>query len=198
MQDSERPVSFLMRGAMRGRSPPVEPDDSTEDASVGPRGLTPPRLKTPPLRLYRKKMPGSSIDPSTIPPHHIVELGGIKYWLKDGQTPSAMPGGPTNEIRIPRQKRPLAEPVPGLTKRARGRHVPTKESASGADRKHCCPVEGCNKMFKKRDHLNRHIKCLHQHEQSESSPSDCSDHSHLSQSVGVPSSGMRRGLHSLR
>ncbi|TFK88907.1 hypothetical protein K466DRAFT_488022 [Polyporus arcularius HHB13444] len=78
-----------------------------------------------------------------------------------------MPGGPTNEIRIPRQKRPLAEPVPGLTKRARGRHVPTKESASaaGADRKHCCPVEGCNKMFKKRDHLNRHIKCLHQHEQ---------------------------------
>ena len=173
MQASERPVSFLVRGAMPGRTPPAEPDDSTEDANVTPRGLPPPRRKTPPLRLYHKKMPGSSIDPATIPPHHIVELGGIKYWLKDGQTPSAMPGGPVDEIRIPGEKRPMAQPIPGLTKRARGRHVPTKESTVSADRKHCCPVAGCRKMFKKQDHLNRHIKCLHQHEQSEYIPSVC-------------------------
>ncbi|RPD64723.1 hypothetical protein L226DRAFT_451316 [Lentinus tigrinus ALCF2SS1-7] len=76
-----------------------------------------------------------------------------------------MPDGPTDEIREPSAKTRLAEPVPGLTKRARGRHVPTKESSVGTDRKFCCPVEECQKMFKKRDHLHRHIKCLHQHEQ---------------------------------
>ncbi|KAI0652635.1 hypothetical protein C8Q79DRAFT_898053 [Trametes meyenii] len=64
----------------------------------------------------------------------------------------------------PRPKRELAEPVPGLSKRARGRAVPKAGSNSDPRRRHVCPVETCKKMFIKRDHLDRHIRSLHRHD----------------------------------
>ncbi|KAI0714698.1 hypothetical protein C8Q76DRAFT_619633 [Earliella scabrosa] len=75
-----------------------------------------------------------------------------------------MPGSVRPEPRIAVPKAPLAQPIPGLSKSSRGRHVPKRGANEAADRKHCCPVPGCVKMFTKRDHLNRHIKSLHQHD----------------------------------
>ncbi|EJF67378.1 hypothetical protein BD309DRAFT_865711 [Dichomitus squalens] len=69
------------------------------------------------------------------------------------------------QVLQPLPKRPMKEPIPGLSKPSRGRHVPTRETA-GPDRKHPCPVKGCDKMFTKRAHVNRHIASLHCHEKS--------------------------------
>ncbi|TFK42155.1 hypothetical protein BDQ12DRAFT_598640 [Crucibulum laeve] len=76
---------------------------------------------------------------------------------------------------------PMPVPVPNLTKKSRGRHVPTASSledlrnaASGAGKKkrkegdtarpHECQVDGCGKVFARGEHLKRHVRSLHTNE----------------------------------
>ncbi|KZV93727.1 hypothetical protein EXIGLDRAFT_612657 [Exidia glandulosa HHB12029] len=57
-------------------------------------------------------------------------------------------------------------PIPNLTKKSRGRHVPTtpfvlQNGISKNIRLHTCTVEGCGKCFARGEHLKRHIRSIH-------------------------------------
>ncbi|KAG6856406.1 hypothetical protein H0H87_004836 [Tephrocybe sp. NHM501043] len=66
----------------------------------------------------------------------------------------------------------LPVPVPNLTKKSRGRRVPTNlsDETSGtvdpkdATRIYVCKVESCGKCFRRGEHLKRHIRSIHTHE----------------------------------
>lgn len=165
MTDSDKPISFLVRGTMP-RRPSNDIAEAGADADIEPRGLPPPRLKTPPPpRPYRVKraMP----DPS-----EIVALGGFRFWMKNG-VPILLSDTTDGELRIPRPKslKPLPEPCHGVSKFPRGRHPPKKNTPEGNDdkRKHPCPVNGCGKVFTKRTHLSRHIESLHMRDEDSKS-----------------------------
>ncbi|KAJ3570760.1 hypothetical protein NP233_g4186 [Leucocoprinus birnbaumii] len=71
--------------------------------------------------------------------------------------------------RGPRSRATLPVPVPNLTKKSRGRRVPTQEATEApADSKdkrmYVCKVEGCGKCFHRGEHLKRHIRSIHTHE----------------------------------
>jgi hypothetical protein len=77
---------------------------------------------------------------------------------------------------------PIPVPVPNLTKKSRGRRVPTmtsledlRSAASGAGKKrqnaggrsmrmYLCDVEGCGKCFARGEHLKRHVRSIHTYE----------------------------------
>lgn len=68
---------------------------------------------------------------------------------------------------------PIPVPVPNLTKKSRGRRVPTvngqsvgraqRDVALGA-RIYLCDVSGCGKCFARGEHLKRHIRSIHTYE----------------------------------
>lgn len=81
---------------------------------------------------------------------------------------SASPGY-APERRGPRTRATLPVPVPNLTKKSRGRRVPTQEvtevqSEVKEKRMYICKVEGCGKCFHRGEHLKRHIRSIHTHE----------------------------------
>ncbi|KAH7923960.1 hypothetical protein BV22DRAFT_1091793, partial [Leucogyrophana mollusca] len=74
--------------------------------------------------------------------------------------------------RRPRASTKLPVPIPNLTKKSRGRKVPT--SSNGAPifarsrdktkkgiRTYTCEVDGCGKCFVRGEHLKRHIRSIH-------------------------------------
>ncbi|KAJ1302765.1 hypothetical protein OPQ81_003074 [Rhizoctonia solani] len=93
-------------------------------------------------------------------------------------------------VALPPQRPRTAAPVPveGLTKKSRGRRVPTAVSAisdgdvvfqAGKDgekmtRMFACTVDGCGKCFHRGEHLKRHIRSIHTNERPHSCPEpDC-------------------------
>lgn len=71
--------------------------------------------------------------------------------------------------RGPRSRATLPVPVPNLTKKSRGRRVPTQEAIdvpidAKDKRMYVCKVEGCGKCFNRGEHLKRHIRSIHTHE----------------------------------
>ncbi|KAF8231951.1 hypothetical protein L208DRAFT_1125594, partial [Tricholoma matsutake] len=107
---------------------------------------------------------------------------------------------------------PLPIPVPNLTKKSRGRRVPTMEefraesatvvkSANGrkkdanspsskASRTYTCDVEGCGKLFARGEHLKRHVRSIHTYEKPHRCPypgcgKDFSRHDNLGQHMRV-------------
>ncbi|KAK0185177.1 hypothetical protein F5146DRAFT_1005792 [Armillaria mellea] len=73
------------------------------------------------------------------------------------------------ERRGPRSRANLPVPVPNLTKKSRGRRVPTTvvlqpEDLKKDKRTYVCSVEGCGKCFHRGEHLKRHIRSIHTHE----------------------------------
>ncbi|CAA7270240.1 unnamed protein product [Cyclocybe aegerita] len=73
------------------------------------------------------------------------------------------------QLRLPRSRASLPTPIPNLTKKSRGRRVPTKDvGAPDPDQKdsrlYVCTVEGCGKCFHRGEHLKRHIRSIHTHE----------------------------------
>ncbi len=172
MNDSDTPVSFLFGGLVPRRDPTASSEAATDSVGEGvrvePRGLPPPRLKSPPPRQYRVKHRASSETPFEYDPANIVEIFGAKWvTTKDGDIRrlDAVECPPIPTTRMPLPKRELVKPILGVSKPSRGRHVPTRDTA-GPNRKHVCTVEGCGKMFTKRAHLSRHIESLHRHERS--------------------------------
>lgn len=69
--------------------------------------------------------------------------------------------------RIPRKPYPVI--VPNLTKKARGRQVPTKDMLlqTGTGRVFACQVDSCRKVFTRSEHLKRHTRSIHTHEKRE-------------------------------
>ena len=64
-------------------------------------------------------------------------------------------------------------PVPNLTKKSRGRRVPTTPvfTVQGGVQKimrmYRCMVDGCNKCFARGEHLKRHVRSIHTNEKRE-------------------------------
>ncbi|KAF5385127.1 hypothetical protein D9615_000978 [Tricholomella constricta] len=108
---------------------------------------------------------------------------------------------------------PIPVPVPNLTKKSRGRRVPTMEDFQGEDevqpptkvpgrkkgaagavakglRTYTCDVDGCGKLFARGEHLKRHIRSIHTYEKPHRCPypgcgKDFSRHDNLGQHMRV-------------
>ncbi|KIY71559.1 hypothetical protein CYLTODRAFT_345857 [Cylindrobasidium torrendii FP15055 ss-10] len=72
---------------------------------------------------------------------------------------------------------PTPVPVPNLTKKSRGRRVPTNvdqeikyTGEKSTARTHTCVVPGCGKCFARGEHLKRHIRSIHTHEKPHQCP----------------------------
>ncbi|KAG8739884.1 hypothetical protein FRC10_005018 [Ceratobasidium sp. 414] len=86
-------------------------------------------------------------------------------------------------VPLPAHRARVAAPVPveGLTKKSRGRRVPTANSTIGEGdivfqagkdgekltRMFACTVDGCGKCFHRGEHLKRHIRSIHTNERHE-------------------------------
>lgn len=89
--------------------------------------------------------------------------------------------GQVGKMRKNARTLPIPVPVPNLTKKSRGRRVPTlggtsvgrgqRDTALGA-RMYLCDVSGCGKCFARGEHLKRHIRSIHTYEKRAS-------HTHL-------------------
>ncbi|KIM36627.1 hypothetical protein M413DRAFT_20449 [Hebeloma cylindrosporum] len=82
---------------------------------------------------------------------------------------SSDPVNGSAEPRLPRSRASLPTPIPNLTKKSRGRRVPTQVSTASdpdqrATRLYVCTVDGCGKCFHRGEHLKRHIRSIHTHE----------------------------------
>ncbi|KAH9885453.1 hypothetical protein C8Q73DRAFT_769955 [Cubamyces lactineus] len=154
----DQPVSFIMRG-MAVRRPSHDTDDDTGEAAVEPRGLPPATYKEPPERTYLSQVEL----PPDIDPERFIIWNNEKFYVINGKYYSTK----STQKRNPMQKREMAKPIPGLTKRARGRQVPNAETNTDPRRKYICPVETCKKAFTKRHHVHRHILTIHNHDHDE-------------------------------
>lgn len=132
----------------------MEPTVLIPESSPGSMVEDTPQLKevTPPFEPSGTPMPG-------------------EYTFLDASSSSF-----TSERRGPRIRTAPPIPVPNLTKKSRGRRVPTAgddaavegEAAEGRKgRVYVCKVEDCGKCFSRGEHLKRHIRSIHTHEKRE-------------------------------
>lgn len=122
-----------------------------------------------------------SVSPSGVVDHLSYSSGGSTPLQTKDETTT---GSATSSRRRSRPSPSLGVPVPvpNLTKKSRGRRVPTMSSledlrsaASGAGKKrqsaggrnarmYLCDVEGCGKCFARGEHLKRHVRSIHTYE----------------------------------
>ncbi|RDB24325.1 hypothetical protein Hypma_008446 [Hypsizygus marmoreus] len=116
--------------------------------------------------------------------------------------------GPSRRRSRPTSTLPIPVPVPNLTKKSRGRRVPTMEdfepeeevppkgrkksagTSAKAMRTYTCDVDGCGKLFARGEHLKRHIRSIHTYEKPHRCPypgcgKDFSRHDNLGQHMRV-------------
>lgn len=155
-------------------------DDETDvEADQDPTYVPSKLLKMEPTVLIPESSPGSMVEDTpqlkeVTPP---FEPSGTpmpgEYTFLDASSSSF-----TSERRGPRIRTAPPIPVPNLTKKSRGRRVPTAgddaavegEAAEGRKgRVYVCKVEDCGKCFSRGEHLKRHIRSIHTHEK----PFDC-------------------------
>ncbi|KAG8742612.1 hypothetical protein FRC10_001210 [Ceratobasidium sp. 414] len=95
-------------------------------------------------------------------------------------------------VRMPRSCRStIPVPIPNLTKKSRGRRVPTKPAAvpvagiGKSVRTFTCSVDGCGKCFNRGEHLKRHIRSIHTDEKLAKCGKTFSRHDNLCQHMRV-------------
>ncbi|KAH0591444.1 hypothetical protein H2248_001521 [Termitomyces sp. 'cryptogamus'] len=148
-------------------------------------------------RAYSHTHAHTSVSPSTSEPYSPVSVTST--------------GAPRRRAR-PTTSLPIPIPVPNLTKKSRGRRVPTMEDfkdeldlpvpapikgkKKGANavakimRTYTCDVDGCGKLFARGEHLKRHIRSIHTYEKPHRCPypgcgKDFSRHDNLGQHMRV-------------
>ncbi|KAI0778926.1 hypothetical protein BD413DRAFT_601564 [Trametes elegans] len=108
-------------------------------------------------------------------------------------TSSNSPSTSTGSFSMARRLAPPV-PVPNLTKKSRGRRVPTTQQAdtqgSNQKRQYICSVSGCGKLFARGEHLKRHVRSIHTNEKPHKCPfpgcgKDFSRHDNLGQHMRV-------------
>ncbi|KAH7874345.1 uncharacterized protein C8R40DRAFT_1047618 [Lentinula edodes] len=88
---------------------------------------------------------------------------------------------------------PVPIPIPNLTKKSRGRRVPTASTLDNSGkgvRVHTCKVPGCGKCFARGEHLKRHVRSIHTYDKPHKCPypgcgKDFSRHDNLGQHMRV-------------
>ncbi|KAL9716672.1 hypothetical protein Ac2012v2_001124 [Leucoagaricus gongylophorus] len=176
-EDPIRPRTRSQTSNIVKRRLPEEPNTSSTQKSTTPRK----KLKT-----TTKKSSSSPTDASGSQEGHRTESpmansrdDDSRATTRDSSPFSSTPpltflegtvfSGCAPERRGPRSRATLPVPVPNLTKKSRGRHVPTQEAADAPidakdKRMYVCNVEGCGKCFHRGEHLKRHIRSIHTHE----------------------------------
>ena len=93
------------------------------------------------------------------------------------RTSSVSVSSGSGSVRAPRPCRLSAPvPVPNLTKKSRGRRVPTapvvivQGGVQKNMRMYRCTVDGCYKCFARGEHLKRHVRSIHTNEKRECFP----------------------------
>lgn len=112
-------------------------------------------------------------------PHPTTSNQGYTPNIEVTFTSEANPMSAVTHMHPP-SKLAIPVPVPNLTKKSRGRRVPTVEdiqhmavqNATETDsrvntRAYKCDAEGCEKLFARGEHLRRHIRSIHTHEKRE-------------------------------
>ena len=89
------------------------------------------------------------------------------YSTKSSIASALSPSGAIKKQRSKSKKMPI--PVPGLTKKTRGRKP--QRTADGS-RKYVCYVPGCRSFFQRLEHLTRHVESIHTNIMCEYHPSD--------------------------
>ncbi|CUA67426.1 hypothetical protein RSOLAG22IIIB_03070 [Rhizoctonia solani] len=129
-----------------------DPKSPSPDSSL-PNTPAPVELALPPVVPSQPFTSDAARVTSTSPPPHVDF---------DIQITS------TGNIRMPRSCRnTVPVPIPNLTKKSRGRRVPTKlitvpsTGVGKSARTFTCTVDGCGKCFNRGEHLKRHIRSIH-------------------------------------
>ncbi|KAG6810792.1 hypothetical protein H0H92_010330 [Tricholoma furcatifolium] len=161
-------------------SPPTEGFTTAEYASS-----TQPQERFPaqPLRP-RRGYAHTSVSPTASEPYSPVSVAGSDLATGGSSSASRRRARPSMAVPIP-------IPVPNLTKKSRGRRVPTMEDFQNEDdapaptaaagkgkkksagaltkgmRTYTCDVDGCGKLFARGEHLKRHIRSIHTYEKRE-------------------------------
>ncbi|OJA11878.1 hypothetical protein AZE42_03268, partial [Rhizopogon vesiculosus] len=154
-------------------------DDETDvEADQDPAYVPSKLLKMEPTMLISESSSAPVVEdpPQPKEPTPVFEPSGTpmpgEYTFLDASSSSF-----TSERRGPRIRTAPPIPVPNLTKKSRGRRVPTAvddttegEAIEGRKgRVYVCKVEDCGKCFSRGEHLKRHIRSIHTHEK----PFDC-------------------------
>ncbi|KAF8633599.1 hypothetical protein AX15_001390 [Amanita polypyramis BW_CC] len=126
------------------------------------------------VRRYHSGSPTSSVTFLTL------ATGGES----NSSTATATPNPSSRRRSRPTSSLPVPVPVPHLTKKSRGRRVPTvsslgdlsttvgkKKSSGGKNiRMYLCEVDGCGKCFARGEHLKRHVRSIHTYEKPHRCP----------------------------
>ena len=179
-------TGYVPKRRRRDDSPPV----------VAPRRVaSPPRkkrqrsVKTPSDELHADTPRESkSSDPpsrrsgsevSTMHDHKSISPGNsaqLSFPPGSSSSTTSSIGDTNSDWRGSRPRGTLPIPIPNLTKKSRGRRVPTKLGGGNSTindtdqtdtRMYVCKVESCRKCFHRGEHLKRHIRSIHTHEKRE-------------------------------
>lgn len=176
-KNARRPTTRSQTGAVAKRL--------TRDDDVLPE----PKKRALPIRKRHKSASDSSAEPDSGSSHAHESASSKPPSTRGASTcsTSSMPVLPStheaqltfyhssmsetdqSQTRLPRSRASLPTPIPNLTKKSRGRRVPTKastdvDSNQNDSRLYVCSVDGCGKCFHRGEHLKRHIRSIHTHE----------------------------------
>ncbi|KDQ62937.1 hypothetical protein JAAARDRAFT_75549 [Jaapia argillacea MUCL 33604] len=158
----------MTRSQTSSKLAPLPPDEETQVQPSSPMAEVP---SSAPTQYPESAHPSvsdnlsssSQLSPSLHSKHRLTFV--------DPSSSSSLATKPEGgERRGPRTRAAPPVPVPNLTKRSRGRRVPTdvavvvEKEGDDKSRMYVCKVKDCGKCFHRGEHLKRHIRSIHTHE----------------------------------